>query len=74
MAAVNAISREQAAEDLRSLYDDLAKRYGRVPNITGVMAHRPAALKAFSQLYGAVISEAPSSRGTRSWAGHRRTR
>jgi alkylhydroperoxidase family enzyme len=57
MAAVNAISRERTAEDLKDLYDDVAKRYGRVPNIVGVMAHRPGAVKAFSQLYGAVMSE-----------------
>jgi hypothetical protein len=42
-----------------SVYDNLAKTFGRVPNIFGVMAHRPSALKTFVLLYGAVMNEAP---------------
>ena len=57
MATVNAIPREQAPDDLKAVCDNLARTFGRIPNIFGVMAHRPGALKAFLPLYGAVMNE-----------------
>ncbi|HET8576932.1 MAG TPA: carboxymuconolactone decarboxylase family protein [Methylomirabilota bacterium] len=57
MAAIHPIPQEKAADDLKGVYDNLAKNFGRVPNIFGAMAHRPGALKAFLPLYGAVMNE-----------------
>jgi alkylhydroperoxidase family enzyme len=57
MASVNAIPSERAPADLKPVYENLSKTFGRVPNIFGVMAHRPAALKALLSLYGAVMNE-----------------
>lgn len=57
MAVIDVIPREKAPGDVQAVYDSLAKTFGRVPNIFGVMAHRPAALKALLTLYGAVMRE-----------------
>ena len=57
MATVNAIPREKVSDDVKAVYDNLSKMFGRVPHIFGVMAHRPGALKAFLPLYGAVMNE-----------------
>ena len=57
MAVVDPIPRDKASDDVKAVYDNLSKTFGRVPNIFGVMAHRPGALKAFLPLYGAVMNE-----------------
>lgn len=57
MAVVNVIPREKAPADLTPIYDNLAKAFGKVPNIFAVMAHRPGALKNLLPLYGAVMNE-----------------
>ena len=57
MAPVNPIPRDKAPDDVKAVYDDLSKTFGRVPNIFGVMAHRPGALKGLLPLYGAVMNE-----------------
>ena len=57
MATVNAIPKEKAPDDVKAVYDNLSKMFGSVPNIFGVMARRPGALKTFLPLYGAVMNE-----------------
>jgi len=57
MAVVNPIPREKANTDIQEVYDNMAKAFGRMPNIFAVMAHRPAVLKNFLPLYTAVVSE-----------------
>ena len=57
MAVVDPIPRDKASDDVKAVYDNLSKTFGRVPNIFGVMAHRPGALKALLALYGAVMNE-----------------
>ena len=57
MAVIDPIQSGNAPDNLKPVYEDLSKTFGRVPNIFGVMAHRAAALKAFLPLYGAVMSE-----------------
>jgi len=56
MAVIDTIPKDKVPNDLKATYDDLTKRFGRVPNIFAVMAHRPGALKAFLPLYAAVMS------------------
>lgn len=57
MAAVNPIPKEHAAAEVKAVYDNLTKTFGRMPNIFGVMAHRPDVLKSFLPLYMAVMAE-----------------
>ena len=57
MAIVNPIPAEQAAEDVKPIYDGLTKAYGKVPNIFALMAHRPSVLKHFMPFYAAVMRE-----------------
>jgi len=56
MAVVDPIPKDQAPDDLKTAYDGLTKRFGRVPKIFAVMAHRPGVLKAFLPLYASVMS------------------
>jgi len=57
MAAVNPIPKEKAAAEVKDIYDALTGKFGRMPNIFAAMAHRPAVLKHFLPLYGAIINE-----------------
>ena len=57
MATISPLPREQAAEQLRPVYDTLAARFGKMPNIFGMMAHRPNALSAFLPFMQAVMEE-----------------
>ena len=57
MAVIDPVTKDKAPDNLKAVYEDLSKRFGRVPNIFGVMAHRAGALKAFLPLYGAIMSE-----------------
>ena len=57
MAVVNPVPPERAPDDVKPIYDDLTKAFGRMPNIFAVMAHRPAALKNLLALYGSIINE-----------------
>jgi len=41
MARVQALTREEAHPDVRSLYDANMKVFGQIMNTTGVWAHRP---------------------------------
>jgi uncharacterized peroxidase-related enzyme len=57
MGVVNPLTKEQAAPELQDILAKLASRAGKVPNIFGAMAHRPAVLNAFLPLYKAVVNE-----------------
>ncbi len=57
MAVVNPVAKDKVTDEIRPIFDDLAKRFGRVPNIFGVMAHRPDVLKSFLPLYGAIMTQ-----------------
>ena len=57
MAIVKPIPNDTASGDVRPIFEDLTKAFGRVPNIFGVMAHRPNVLKNVLALYGAIVRE-----------------
>jgi uncharacterized peroxidase-related enzyme len=57
MSVVTPMIREQAAPEAQEIFDKLASRAGKVPNIFAAMAHRPEALKAFLPLYAAVVNQ-----------------
>lgn len=57
MAVVNAVPPDKATNEIRPIYEDLTKRFGRVPGIFGTMAHRPEVLQHFLSLYGAIMTK-----------------
>jgi len=57
MAVVNPIPKQNAAPEVKGLYDNLAQTFGRMPNIFAVIAHHPGVLKNFLPLYSAVMAE-----------------
>jgi hypothetical protein len=42
MARIHALTREEAPEQIRSIYDANVKNWGQVSNTTGVWAYRPS--------------------------------
>ncbi len=57
MAVVSPLAKEQAAPEVREIYEQLGKKFGKMPNIFAAMAHRPAVLTTFLPLYNAIIQE-----------------
>lgn len=57
MAVVNPISRDNAEADLRTFYDQLSEKFGRMPNFFAVMAHRPRVLKHFLPFYASIMAD-----------------
>jgi len=57
MPTIEPLAPSQASPDLKESLDILVRRFGRLPNIFGVMAHRPAVLKHFLPLYAAIMDE-----------------
>lgn len=51
MGVPKPLSKEQAPKELHGIYEAMQGRFGRMPNIFGVMARRPEVLKAFLPLY-----------------------
>src|SRR5258708_13324086 len=57
MAVVSPLPKEKAAPELHETYEGMIKRFGKVPNIFGAMAHRPNVLKHFLPFYRSVIND-----------------
>jgi alkylhydroperoxidase family enzyme len=55
MSVVNPLSKEKAASEVRAIYDGVSKKLGKMPNIFGLMAHRPDVLAKFLPLYSAIM-------------------
>ena len=51
------LTKEQAPNELHKIFDAIKADIGMVPNIFGVVARFPEALKAFIQFYDAVMSK-----------------
>ena len=51
------LTKSQAPVELHKIYDQLQKDIGKIPNIFGVVARFPAALKTLIQFYDAVMSK-----------------
>jgi alkylhydroperoxidase family enzyme len=56
MPTVNPVPPDKADAAAKPIYDDLAKRLGRVPNFHATMAHRPEVLKHFAPFYTAIVA------------------
>jgi alkylhydroperoxidase family enzyme len=57
MAVINPLAKEQAAGEVKEIYDKLTHVFGRMPNFFGLMARVPGALQHFLPLYSAVIDK-----------------
>lgn len=55
MNNLNVLTAEQAAPAAQEIFEAINKRYGRVPNLYGVAANSPAALKAILE-FGEVLA------------------
>lgn len=55
MSVVTPLPKERAVSELHSIYDALSKKFGNMPNIFGLMAHRPDVLGKFLPFYSAVM-------------------
>ncbi len=58
---VQPLEKSQAAESVRSVYDGLEKKKGRVLNFFKMIAHRPNVLGPFLEFYGQVWAPGPLS-------------
>jgi uncharacterized peroxidase-related enzyme len=54
MGHVSYLAKEQAAESIRPIYDDVEKKVGVMLNFFKAMAHNPAILQSFLGLNGAM--------------------
>ena len=55
MSVVTALPKDRAAAEVQSVYDALSKKFGKMPNIFGLMAHRPDVLGKFLGFYSAAM-------------------
>jgi len=55
MSVVNPLPKDKAASELHGIYDALSKKFGKTPNIFGLMAHRLDVLEKFLPFYSAVM-------------------
>ena len=51
------LTKEQAPVELHKIYDQIQKDIGRIPNIFGVVARFPAALKTLIPFYDAIMNK-----------------
>jgi alkylhydroperoxidase family enzyme len=56
MAVVKPVPKDSAVPEVKPIFEDMTKKFGKVPNIFGVMAHRPDVLAKFLPFYGAATS------------------
>ena len=47
MNVVTPLPKEKAAAEVHGIYDGVSKKFGKMPNIFGLMAHRPDVLAKF---------------------------
>jgi len=55
MSTIAPLTKEAASSEVHAVYDALNKKFGKMPNIFGLMAHRPDALATFLPFFGAVM-------------------
>ena len=51
------LRKEQASDELQNIYDSIQEEIGKVPNLFGVVARFPAALKTLFHFYDAVMNK-----------------
>ncbi len=56
MAIIHPLSKQNADASVHGLYDAMTQKFGFMPNIFGVMAHRPEALASFMPFFQLMMS------------------
>ena len=51
------VQNQTAAPDVRRIFEAVERTQGAVGNFSRMLAHRPAVLRAYNQLYGAVWAD-----------------
>ncbi len=51
------LTKEQASDELHKIYDAIHADLGKIPNLLGVVARFPAALKSLIPFYDAVMNK-----------------
>jgi len=54
---IEPVQNESATPDVRRIFDAIEMNQGAVSNFSRLLAHRPAILRAYNQLYGAVWAD-----------------
>ena len=62
MAKISYVERDNAPEDIKSIYDNLEKQFGVVPNVLKAMANSPQLFKGFMPFLGAVLGDTKVSK------------
>ena len=57
MGVPTPLTKDQAPAELHRIYDKIQDSIGKMPNIFGVVARFPAALKTLIQFYDAVMNQ-----------------
>lgn len=57
MGVPTPLSKEQAPAELQRIYEKIQNNIGKMPNVFGVVARFPAALKTLVPFYDAVMSQ-----------------
>ena len=57
MGIPNPLTKAQAPDELHKIYDAIQANIGKMPNLFGVLARFPAALKSLIPFYDAVMSK-----------------
>ena len=57
MGVPTPLTREQAPAELHRIYDKIQTNTGKMPNLFGVVARFPAALKTLVPFYDAVMNQ-----------------
>ena len=57
MGIPNPLTKAQAPDELHKIYDAIQADIGKMPNLFGVLARFPAALKSLIPFYDAVMSK-----------------
>lgn len=55
MSTVTPLTKEAASASIHGVYEGMMQKFGKMPNIFGLMAHRPDALAKFLPLYGSIM-------------------
>lgn len=59
---IQPVEKDQAPDVVRRIYEALEQRTGSVSDFTKMLAHKPEVLRAFNQLFAAVMAEDALSR------------
>jgi len=55
MSVITPVPKDKAVAEVHGIYDAVSRKFGKMPNIFGLMAHRPDVLAKFLPFYSAVM-------------------